>query len=218
MTNLNKSASWYNPYTALIGNSNSGKGVVISNIKIFNEKGILFETRCGWFNNNNTLGDIDIKEIKMKRKINFNNKYNFIIKDSEGNYVLYIYYKNINYRNSFLNLDSTLLTLNAIILNNYQISQVIGYRDTIIWDYKEKNDIDNLLKKIDNYHLDCRLDEMIENLDLLRKHCKKIKKLEEQTRNLTLNDIDKMIYRANGKQDIQVLEEIELNKELNKNL
>lgn len=163
--NLVRYHSYWNPYFAKINNNI----YELNNIIIYNESGVLIETGHAWFNeSNNKTGDHYIGEIK---KINKNNieknlksKNNFIIKDNESSfenrYILYIYYKNINYKfikislNYFLEINYTLFGNDSKIYSKAigqktKLSQNINYNKIypLIDEMKYKS-VDELKKKI----------------------------------------------------------------------
>ncbi len=96
--------SYWNPFTAIATN---GKGYELDNIVIYTEGGILAESGCGWFkeqyNNNNSFKEgATIEDIHLRKAVDFSKKENFIVKDNdrtyETRYILYIYYKNVNFK------------------------------------------------------------------------------------------------------------------------
>ena len=195
--NLIKSADWYNPYYAMIG----GVGYEISNIIIYNDNGeMLVETGRGWFDeSNNYLGNCYIGEIVRKNKISFTQNINFIVKDNDTykdkTYVLYIYYKNINYNFVGFELNNYWLEVNYTIFDNYKLNAIIGKRN--IKSYAIKYSIDNYVKKLNSYTLDSHIDEFDNNLKMVKKIRNDYIKLKEIENNYSVDneeDIKKCLY------------------------
>lgn len=93
---LYRQADWYRPLFVTLENGNE---VELNNIIIYDEKGIVVQTRCGYFDNDK---GIDIKgEIVKKIKENFTKKENYVLKGEEQYsnntvYDLYVYRDNVN--------------------------------------------------------------------------------------------------------------------------
>lgn len=102
---LYRKANWYRPlYTV----TKKGDEVQLSNIVVYDEKGIIVQTGYGYFDNDK---EITIKgEIIRKRKEDFTKKENYILRFKEPfstdiSYVLCIYRDNVNIQ--FLGFEKT---------------------------------------------------------------------------------------------------------------
>jgi hypothetical protein len=180
--NLMKTKYW-NPYFARI-NKNFYE---LDQIIIYNEDGVLVKTNSGWFNeSNNNTGDKYIGEIK---KINKNNiekhlkeKNNFIIKNTntnfENRYILYIYYKNINYKFIDLKLAYFLEVRYTLFNDDSKIySKAIGTKNKI----SQSINYNKIYKCIDSmkYNDVVELKEKIKELNKIIKEYEKAKIFED---------------------------------------
>jgi hypothetical protein len=197
MKNLLKECAWYNPYVA---RTNKMEGYELENIKIYSENGILLETGRGWFGSNNDLGDIEIPEIILKRKIDLNSKQNFVIKDVKSKYridhkyTLYIYYKNINC--NFIKFDLSSFWLESVftILNGYEIRDVLGQRQKESDAIKYDDKLQKAIEQLDTYNFEQHWNEMEKNLNYIKKMHKKYIDKKEEEKNYTTADYKKMLF------------------------
>lgn len=193
--------SFWNPFIAIATN---GISYELDNIIIYNERGVLAKSGCGWFkeqygNNNNFKDGLTIEEIHLRKTIDFSKKENFIVKDNERTYetryILYIYYKNVNFKaleitkNGFfvegiytIELPETTITCKAIFGKTEMKSDAIQYKyyDTIEELVKEKysSNIDNLKNIIKR----------------LNKEITQFEKMKIQEKEDILKDITPFIY------------------------
>lgn len=192
MNNLQKTSYW-NPY--FVDTNNRGGSYELNNIIIYNENGILIETGCGWFNesNNHTDGvNVDGGILKINtgtESKHITEKHNFIIKDRECSYkddvyILYIYYKNINYKPIAIVKRSLFIEIDYQLFNNTEktYSKAIGqskkYSDAVYWELRKE------LKATDDdgfkYDRDMEsLKTHIKNINKLIKKYEKTKEVEK---------------------------------------
>jgi hypothetical protein len=129
-TKLFRTYKWYRPLSTILEN---GKQVILNNIVIYDKKGIIFETRSGYFNNDI---EIEIKDnIVLKRKEDFTKKINFVISngktwDNKPTYNLYIHKNNVNVK--FIGFSKNI----DIIMKNFEIN---GGKASIVYKYLADN-------------------------------------------------------------------------------
>ena len=96
----------------------------IKKIRFFNESGVVFSTRSGWFGcNNNFIGGLDIPETISKRKIDFSIKKCFFV-PVKGQY-----YEKGKYAELYLYIDGEQIKL----IDRYESQKKMGATD--IWTY-----------------------------------------------------------------------------------
>ena len=199
--NLVRENNWYNPMTAI---TEKGEAYELDNIIIYNEKGILIETKKGWFDHgNNDFEEGDgleiIPAIKRKIKVNFESKENFVVRSEEKSYrdcqkyTLYIYYKNVNYKYNGMTLDNIFLNLNYSILNQYNYSVVIGDRNTKSYSIEYDEKLQEAMKKIDNFNFSYHGDELQKALKTISKYQKEYEKAKEYEKTLTVDNWEELI-------------------------
>ena len=202
--NLIRSCCWYNPMTAL---TEKGESFELDNIIIYNERGILIETKKGWLddgNNNFNEGEgLEIKPaIKRKIKVNFESKENFVAKSEEKSYrydqryTLYIYYKNIDYKYEGLTLDNIFLNLNYSILNQYNYSIVIGDRNAKSYKIEYDEKLQEALKTVDHYNFCYKGEELQKALKTIAKYQKEFEKVKEYEKTLTIDNWQELIRES----------------------
>ena len=196
MENLIQQKYW-NPYTV---KTIKGNFYELSNIIIYNENGILFETNCGWFDRgNNNFGSCFVGDIVgIKRNINFSKKENFLTKDNlctyDTRYILYIYYKNVNYIAKGLTLDNYWLNINATIFDNYHIENTIGEREHFVKKLQYSKELSENLEAIDNYNFNYHFEETLKRFKKLEKIGKQIEKAKEQAKEFTVEDWQMLLF------------------------
>lgn len=187
---------YLNTYNAI---DEKGNAYELENIIIYSENGVLLETDCGWFGDNNRLGDVAIGTIKRRMKCDFSRKENFIIKEEKKNYridnkyTLYIYYKNINCNFIGYSIDSLFLKTNFTILDNYKIDDVIGSVKNKSNAIAYSDELKEAYKKVDSYNFKYHPEELEKAIKLIREKQKEYKKALEEEENYTLKDYKKMI-------------------------
>lgn len=210
MKNLIRTCNWYNPMTAI---TEKGDGYELDNIIIYNENGVLIETKKGWFDNsNNNFEEGDGLEItpaiKRKIKVNFESKENFVIKSEEKSYrdmqkyTLYIYYKNVNYKYNGMTLDNIFLNLNYSILNKYNYYVVIGDRNAASYKIEYNEELQEAMKKIDHYTFTYKGEELQEALKTISKYQKEYEKAKEYEKTLTVDNWQELI-RENDREKLE---------------
>ena len=199
--NLIRNCSWYNPMTAI---TEKGESYELDNIIIYNEKGILIETKKGWLDNGNN--DFEEGEgleispsIKRKLKVNFESKENFVVRSEEKSYradqryTLYIYYKNVNYKYNGMTLDNIFLNLNYSILNQYNYYVVIGDRNAASYKIEYNEELQEAMKKIDHYNFCYKGEELQKALKTISKYQKEYEKIKEYEKTLTVENWQELI-------------------------
>ena len=105
ISKLYRQANWFRPLFVTLEN---GDEVQLDSIIVYDENGIIVQNNYGYFDNDM---EIEIKEeVKRKRKENYNQKENYILrskKDCSGDiiYKLYIYKNNVDLQ--FLGFEKT---------------------------------------------------------------------------------------------------------------
>ena len=111
ISKLYKQADWYRPLFVTLENGNE---VRLDSIIVYDENGIVAKNDYGYFDNDM---EIEIKEgVKRKRKENYNQKENYVLKNKEDysndiTYKLYIYRDNVNLQ--FLGFEKVADIINA---------------------------------------------------------------------------------------------------------
>ena len=102
---LYRQAGWYRPLFITLEN---GDEVQLDSIIVYDENGIIVQNNYGYFDNDM---EIEIKEeVKRKRKENYNQKENYVVRSNKDYsndivYKLYIYRDNVNLQ--FLGFEKT---------------------------------------------------------------------------------------------------------------
>lgn len=105
ISELYRKANWFRPLFVTLEN---GDEVQLNSIIVYDENGIIVQNNYGYFDNDM---EIEIKEeVKRKRKENYNQKENYVLrskKDYSGDiiYKLYIYKNNVDLQ--FLGFEKT---------------------------------------------------------------------------------------------------------------
>ena len=105
ISKLYRQANWFRPLFVTLEN---GDEVQLDSIVVYDENGIIVQNNYGYFDNDM---EIEIKEeVKRKRKENYSQKENYVLrsrKDCSGDiiYKLYIYKDNVNLQ--FLGFEKT---------------------------------------------------------------------------------------------------------------
>lgn len=177
ISKLYKKADWYRPLYTI---TKSGNEVELNNIIIYDEKGIVVQTKCGYFDNDK---GIDIKgEIVKKIKENFTKKENYVLKGEEQYsnntvYDLYVYRDNVNVQ--FLGFEKTL----SFIMVKYNVN---GGEFKTLYKTIEGNKYiyENRFKELKNGIKDYSLPMEEEELDMICKELIEVNKkiIEEKKR------------------------------------
>lgn len=195
--------SYWNPFTAIATNN---KGYELDNIIIYNESGIIAETSCGWFreqyNNNNTFKDsATIDPIHLRKSVDLTKKENFIIKDNdrtyETRYILYIYYKNVNFKALEIKTDGFWIEgfyqielPEKTIICDQMFGKTEMKSDSIKYQYYKT--IEDLEKQKYNGS-----DELLKAIKKLEKEVKQYQKMKIQEKEDIKTNIYDFIYEAN---------------------
>lgn len=200
ISKLYKKADWYRPLYTI---TKSGNEVELSNIIIYDEKGIVVQTKCGYFDNDK---GIDIKgEIVKKIKENFTKKENYVLKGKEQYsnntvYDLYVYRDNVNLQ--FLGFEKSA----DLIMAKYNINggefrilytTISGNKYIYENRFKElKDEIKNYSLPMEEEELDMICEELIEVNKKIIEEKKRIKdfKLENME-----EEAQKIVNRLMGK-------------------
>lgn len=176
---LFRKEKWYRPLYITIEN----KDYLLSNIIFFNETGIILENEYGYFDNDKELEF----EGKTSRKIkeNFNLKENYIMKDKKdwGNntYKLYIYEKNVKFKNTGVIKEYGFIYNTFLINDNIKAKQYI--RNLEDSEYKYQDLIKKEMEKMQTYRLPLEEKEMNKILSNIKKYNKKILEIIEYSKN-----------------------------------
>ena len=195
--------SYWNPFTAIATNS---KGYELDDIIIYNESGIIAETGCGWFkeqyNNNNSFKEgSTIDPIHLRKSVDLTKKENFIVKDNdrtyETRYVLYIYYKNVNFKALEVKTGScwiegiyTLDLPEKTIICDQLFGKTDMKSDKIKYQYYKT--IEDLEKQKYNGS-----DELLKAIKKLEKEVKQFEKMKIQEKEDINKNIYEFIYECN---------------------
>ena len=188
MKNLIKTASWYNPFTAVATN---GNGYELQRIHFYNKEGVILSTNSGWFEEKNTSNNsfnngVKIDDIYLRKKISFDKKENFIIKNNEdynifNRYDLYIYFENVDFKTHDIVISHNIsgnysIKVEDIVLNcNCYLGSATKKSDAIRYNYYEM--IDDLKKY--QYGDTCELIKKVKELEKTIKQYEKIKEFEK---------------------------------------
>lgn len=197
------SQSYWNPFMAIATNN---KGYELDNIIIYNEDGIITQTGGGWFreqyNNNNTFKEgTTIDPIHLRKSVDLTKKENFIIKDTERTYetryVLYIYYKNVNFKALEVKKDGfwiegiyTLDLPEKTITCDQCFGKTNMKSDNIKYQYYKT--IEDLEKQKYNGS-----DELLKAIKKLEKEVKQFEKMKIQEKEDINRNIYEFIYECN---------------------
>ncbi|MGM9881480.1 MAG: hypothetical protein ACI31S_01400 [Bacilli bacterium] len=116
ISKLYRQADWYRPLFVTL---EDGKDVQLDSIVVYDENGIVVKNEYGYFDNDM---EIEIKEeVKRKRKENYNQKENYVVRNKKDYsndivYKLYIYRDNINLQ--FLGFEK----VTELIMAKYNIN------------------------------------------------------------------------------------------------
>lgn len=197
---LYRKSDWYRPLYTI---TKSGNEVELNNIIIYDEKGIVVQTKCGYFDNDK---GIDIKgEIVKKIKENFTKKENYVLKGKEQYsnntvYDLYVYRDNVNLQ--FLGFEKSA----DLIIAKYDINggefrilytTISGNKYIYENRFKElKDEIKNYSLPMEEEELDMICEELIEVNKKIIEEKKRIKdfKLENME-----EEAQKIVNRLMGK-------------------
>lgn len=218
MNNLQKTSYW-NPYFV-----DTNRGMYeLNNIIIYNDDGILIETGCGWFNESNNHTDgVNVNGGILKINSNteskhIKEKHNFIIKDKdcsykENVYILYVYYKNINYKPIAIVKNSLFVEIQYQLFNNTEktYSKAIGqsnkYSNAIYWELRHE------IKAADDdgYKYDHDMQPLKQHIKNINKLIKKYELTKEAEKSYPL---DTLINATSTEKDVN-MESYKNNKNL----
>lgn len=153
-TKLFRTYKWYRPLSTILEN---GKQVILNNIVIYDKKGIIFETKSGYFDNDI---EIEIKNnIVLKRKKDFTKKVNFVTSNNKKSIwtnaqkgTLYIYKNNVNVK--FIGFSK----ITDITMKNFEIN---GGKVRIIYKYLADNKNQYRIKFEEEQKINKRLNEEV---------------------------------------------------------
>lgn len=174
---LYRQAGWYRPLFVTLEN---GDEVQLDGIVVYDENGIVIENNYGYFDNDM---EIEIKEeVKRKRKENYNQKENYVLRSKKDYsndivYKLYIYRDNVNLQ--FLGFEKTA----DLIMAKYSIN---GGEFKILYTTISGNKYiyENRFKELKNSIKDYSLPMDEEELDMICKELTEVNKkiIEEKKR------------------------------------
>lgn len=159
-TKLFRTYKWYKPLSTMLEN---GKQVELYNIKIYDKKGIIFETGGGFFDND---VEIEIKNnIILKRKADFTKKTNFVVSarswSNEPNYTLFIHKNNVNIKFIGFRKDCDVI-MKDFEINGGKLSTVYKHLDNQYYiEFKKK--LNNIYNKMSEFPFDIQETKTIFN-------------------------------------------------------
>lgn len=177
ISKLYRQANWFRPLFVTLEN---GDEVQLDSIVVYDENGIIVENNYGYFDNDM---EIEIKgEVKRKRKENYNQKENYVLRSKKDYsndivYKLYIYRDNVNLQ--FLGFEK----VTDLIMAKYNIN---GGEFKILYTTISGNKYiyENRFKELKNGIKDYSLPMDEEELDMICKELIEVNKkiIEEKKR------------------------------------
>lgn len=200
ISKLYKKADWYRPLFVTLEN---GDEVQLDSIVVYDENGIVVQNNYGYFDNDM---EIEIKEeVKRKRKENYNQKENYVVRSKKDYsndivYKLYIYRDNVNLQ--FLGFEK----VTDLIMAKYNINggefrilhtTISGNKYIYGNRFKElKNEIKDYSLPMDEEELDMICKELIE---VNKKIIEEKKRIEDFKIESMEEEAQKIVNRLEGK-------------------
>ena len=200
ISKLYKQTDWYRPLFVTLEN---GDEVQLDSIVVYDENGIVVQNNYGYFDNDM---EIEIKEeVKRKRKENYNQKENYVVRSKKDYsndivYKLYIYRDNINLQ--FLGFEK----VTDLIIAKYNINggefrilhtTISGNKYIYGNRFKElKNEIKDYSLPMDEEELDMICKELIE---VNKKIIEEKKRIEDFKIESMEEEAQKIVNRLEGK-------------------
>lgn len=200
ISKLYKKADWYRPLFVTLEN---GDEVQLDSIVVYDENGIVVQNNYGYFDNDM---EIEIKEeVKRKRKENYNQKENYVLRSKKDYsndivYKLYIYRDNVNLQ--FLGFEK----VTDLIMAKYNINggkfrilhtTISGNKYIYENRFKElKNEIKDYSLPMDEEELDMICKELIE---VNKKIIEEKKRIEDFKIESMEEEAQKIVNRLEGK-------------------
>lgn len=200
ISKLYKKADWYRPLFVTLEN---GDEVQLDSIVVYDENGIVVQNNYGYFANDM---EIEIKEeVKRKRKENYNQKENYVVRSKKDYsndivYKLYIYRDNVNLQ--FLGFEK----VTDLIMAKYNINggefrilhtTISGNKYIYGNRFKElKNEIKDYSLPMDEEELDMICKELIEVNKKIIEEEKRIKDFKIESME---EEAQKIVNRLMGK-------------------
>lgn len=200
ISKLYKQTDWYRPLFVTLEN---GDEVQLDSIVVYDENGIVVQNNYGYFDNDM---EIEIKEeVKRKRKENYNQKENYVVRSKKDYsndivYKLYIYRDNINLQ--FLGFEK----VTDLIMAKYNINggefrilhtTISGNKYIYGNRFKElKNEIKDYSLPMDEEELDMICKELIE---VNKKIIEEKKRIEDFKIESMEEEAQKIVNRLEGK-------------------
>ena len=200
ISKLYKQTDWYRPLFVTLEN---GDEVQLDSIVVYDENGIVVQNNYGYFDNDM---EIEIKEeVKRKRKENYNQKENYVVRSKKNYsndivYKLYIYRDNINLQ--FLGFEKvTDLTMAKYNINGGEFrilhTTISGNKYIYGNRFKElKNEIKDYSLPMDEEELDMICKELIE---VNKKIIEEKKRIEDFKIESMEEEAQKIVNRLEGK-------------------
>lgn len=200
ISKLYKQTDWYRPLFVTLEN---GDEVQLDSIVVYDENGIVVQNNYGYFDNDM---EIEIKEeVKRKRKENYNQKENYVVRSKKDYsndivYKLYIYRDNVNLQ--FLGFEK----VTDLIMAKYNINggefrilhtTISGNKYIYGNRFKElKNEIKDYSLPMDEEELDMICKELIEVNKKIIEEEKRIKDFKIESME---EEAQKIVNRLMGK-------------------
>lgn len=190
MIRIEKQNNWYRPYFY--------DKYIIKEIKFYNENGIVIENPSGWLENNHKdldYIDLDIDEVKLKRKEDFTIKGAFMIskgKDysDELGADLYINVElvNLHFTEYKKEYDSIRKYYKGVDFNNqeFEVVKNVKWLKENWYTYQEK--VQENAKKLENIYYDTNIDEVAEYIKNIKKYADKMFKERQKVESYSVED------------------------------
>ena len=186
-------SNFYNPWYAVVGNGN--RGVKLSNIRFYNDNGVVCETGRGWIEGLEGI-DLPTDSIKLRRKRNFDGEV-FVIADPNTpcyedtkNYILYISAEMFDIHHVGNKLISGIWQVYSVFEgdNGIHIEQYIKSIDGKLCEIRSR--YKKVVKQCDDYELYNNPDKVMAKLDELKEIAGAYKEERKRLDALTIEDIE----------------------------
>lgn len=190
---VGKTAVWYNPWYAVVGNGN--RSVKLGDIRFYDDNGVVCDTGRGWIEGLDGI-DLPTDSIKLRRKVNFDGEV-FVVTDPNTpcyedtkNYILYIPAKMCGVKHVCDKLVNGIWQVYSVFEgdNGIHIERYIKSIDGKLRDIRNK--YEHVHKECDDYRLYSDTDNMIAKLDELKELANAYKVEKDRLYSLTIDDIE----------------------------
>lgn len=190
---VGKTAAWYNPWYAVVGNGNMG--VRLGNIKFYDGNGVVCETGRGWIEGFEGI-DLPTDSIKLRRKVKLDGEV-FVVTDlntpsyeDTKNYILYIPADMFGVKHVYDELINGIWQVYSVFEGDNGIC-IRQYIKSIDGKLREiRREYERVHKECDDYSLHSDTDNVIAKLDELKELANEYKAEKDRLRSLTIDDIE----------------------------